>query len=108
MGTVECEQLLFTHSLNTFKNRDTLNMLVSLHVVHNRPFATMGHPKNITITFPEMKRSNLGILQSFSILFYIFRGIFKSLNLIEFVWLEGKPCPPATFSHTNALNISAI
>ena len=35
-------------------------------------------------------------------------SIFKSLNLIEFIWLEGKPCPPATFSHTNPLNISEI
>ena len=24
------------------------------------------------------------------------------------IWLESKPCPPATLSHTNPLNISEI
>ena len=58
----------------------------------------------------EKNRSNLAILQSFRV-YVICSGngsIFKSLNLIEFVWLEDKPCPPATFSHTNPLNISEI
>ena len=61
-----------------------------------------------TISRNEKNRLTLVILQSFSfIMLYIHAGngsVFKSLNLIEFIWLEGK----ATFCHTNPLNISEI
>ena len=61
-----------------------------------------------TISRNEKNRLTLVILQSFSfIMLYIHAGngsVFKSLNLIEFIWLEGK----ATFCHTNPLKISEI
>ena len=73
-----------------------------------RPFAAMGvivTPKTMcnhnTIFRNEKNRSKLVILQTFSVLCYvIYSGnesikFCKSLNLIEFIWLEGKPCPPA-------------
>ena len=53
---------------------------------------------NHNISRNEKNSSKLVILQSFSILCYIFKKWehFKSLNLIEFILLEGKPCPPAS------------
>ena len=55
-------------------------------------------------------RSKLVILQSFSILWYIFRK-WEHFQITKFnrVYMAGgQPLPPATFSHTNLLNISEI
>ena len=52
----------------------------------------------------EKNRSKLVILQSVSLLFRKWEH-FQTPNLIEFIWVEGKPCSPGTISHTNLLNI---
>ena len=47
----------------------------------------------------QVKISNPAKFQRIMIVIYSGNGsIFKSLNLIEFIWLEGKSCPPANFS----------
>ena len=63
------------------------------------------------VTSKMMCNHNILVQMQVSAYYVIYSGngsIFKSLNLIEFIWLEGKPCLPATFSYTNPLNISEI